>query len=392
MKDPVELAFDVLPSKAKEWKEAGNRIVGYTCVATPRELFDAAGILPYRLRALGNQERELADSHLSRFNCGFCRSCLQLGLDGTFGFLDGIVETNGCDHLRGMFENWRATGIPGFFHYLKVPHLVTEESLEFFAEELELLREALEGHFGAEISEQALQEAIRAGNRRRDLMREIFSLREREAPALRGEEALALVLLESSLPPAWAEEYLAGMLRAFREREIAGYRARLLLAGSATDELGLVREMEEMGGIVVADALCYGTRAFWRLPEIDGEPIHALAEAYLGHLLCPRMFEDYSSRLEFILEAAERSRAQGVVLVYNKFCDLHGVENVRLRLDLEAHGLPVLVLEKEYGSAADLGRIRTRLQAFLERIAGRSGHGLAGKAATQRAPRDGLRR
>ena len=38
-------------------------------------------------------------------------------------------------------------------------------------------------------------------------------------------------------------------------------RARLLLAGSATDELALIREIENVGGGVVADALCYTSPA-----------------------------------------------------------------------------------------------------------------------------------
>lgn len=370
MIDPVDLTKEIIPPQLEEWKRRGGRVVGYTCVATPRELMDAAGLLPYRIRALGRPDRDLADAYLSRFNCGFCRACLQLGLDGTYDFLDGLVETNGCDHLRGMFENWRKAESSGFFHYLKVPHVITEESLDFFAEELELLREALCDYFQVDITDENLTEAVRAANRRREKMRALFALRERENPALTGHQALAVSLLESSLPPGVFETYLEDLLREAQGREITGYRARLLLAGSATDELELVREIESMGGLVVADALCYGTRAFWKLPEMEGEPVHALAEAYLGHLYCPRMFGEYSSRLDFIREAAERARVDGALLVYNKFCDLHGVENVRLRLDLEELGIPVLVLEKEYGSAADLGRIRTRVQAFLERITG----------------------
>ncbi len=370
MEDPAELAGDILNTHLEEWRRGGGRIVGYTCVATPREIMDAAGILPYRIRALGKPERELADAHLSRFNCGFCRACLQLGLEGTYDFLDGLVENNGCDHLRGMFEDWVYAKRPGFFHYLRVPHIVSEVSLEFFAEELELFREALGRHFQVEITDASLKEAMERNNRTRESLRELFSLREGERPALTGRQALAVILLESSLPPAAFEEYLARFLEKSRGNEVKGYRARLLLAGSATDELELVGEIENVGGLVVCDALCYGTRAFWNLPRLAGDPIHALAEAYLKHLLCPRMFDDYHTRLDYILRAAERAKAEGAVLVYNKFCDLHGVENVRLRMDLEEAGIPVLVLEKEYGSGADLGRIRTRIQAFLERIGG----------------------
>jgi benzoyl-CoA reductase/2-hydroxyglutaryl-CoA dehydratase subunit BcrC/BadD/HgdB len=80
------------------------------------------------------------------------------------------------------------------------------------------------------------------------------------------------------------------------------------------------------------------------------------------------MFDDYDRRLAFLRQMARRSAVDGVVLVHNKFCDIHGVDNARLRIDLEAEGTPALVLEKEYGAASDLGRIRTRVQAFIERL------------------------
>lgn len=368
MEEMISYAASILNPRLERWMEEGGKVVGYSCVATPREILDAAGILPYRIRALGTQDREMADAYLARFNCGFCRACLQLGLDGTYDFFDGLVETNGCDHLRGMFENWQYVKKLPFFHYLKVPHLVTEESLEFFVEELELFREHVSEHFQKEVSDSALSEAMARTNRVRAKMRELFSLREKEKPSLYGWEALSLILLESSLPPSEYEDYLDRLISERRDRAISGYRARLLLAGSATDEIALVKEIEDLGGVVVTDALCYGSRAFWNLPQMEGDPIHSLAESYLRHLLCPRMFDDYPSRLRFILDAAERARVDGAVLVYNKFCDLHGVENVRLRMDLEKEGLPVLVLEKEYGAGADVGRIRTRVQAFLERL------------------------
>jgi benzoyl-CoA reductase/2-hydroxyglutaryl-CoA dehydratase subunit BcrC/BadD/HgdB len=80
------------------------------------------------------------------------------------------------------------------------------------------------------------------------------------------------------------------------------------------------------------------------------------------------MFDDYARRQRNILETVQRGAAEGVILMHNQFCDLHGVENTRLRIDLEREGIPTLVLEKEYGAASDLGRIKTRVQAFLERI------------------------
>ncbi len=106
-KDFMEASNTLNNSLVREWKKSGKKVVGYTCSYVPDELFFAAGILPYRIKAFGHPDTELGDAYLARFNCRFCRSCLQLGLEGSYDFLDGLLETNGCDHLRGMFENWQ---------------------------------------------------------------------------------------------------------------------------------------------------------------------------------------------------------------------------------------------------------------------------------------------
>jgi len=58
----------------------------------------------------------------------------------------------------------------------------------------------------------------------------------------------------------------------------------------------------------------------------------------------------------------------GVILEHIKFCDLHGTDNALLKKDLEKDGVATIELERQYGPLADAGRIRTRIQAFLERI------------------------
>jgi len=360
----------ILNDYVKSWKDKGGRVVGYVCTATPTEVLEAAGVMPYRIRALGKADTEIADAHLSRFNCSFCRSCLQLGLDGTYDFLDGLIETNGCDHIRGMVENWNYQNKFDFFHYLKVPHIVDTDSRAYFIEELRLYRKAVGDYFDADITDDLLREKILQQQRIRDRMRTVYHMREREKPAFTGAEALALFLLATAVPAGEADNLLGQAIEMRKDHAVEGYRARLLLGGAATDEAGFVKAIEEVGGLVVADALCFGARAF--LPPCADpaaeDPIESLSRTYFENLLCPRMFDDFSSRRRFVLEAVERADVHGVVLVHNKFCDVHGVDNVQLRMALEDKGVPVLQIEKEYGAKADTGRIKTRVQAFLERI------------------------
>jgi benzoyl-CoA reductase/2-hydroxyglutaryl-CoA dehydratase subunit BcrC/BadD/HgdB len=374
--DVEHLSPSLVGPQVEAWRRDGGRVVGYACLLTPVEVLDAAGLFPYRVKALGASRTDLADARLSRFNCGFCRSCLQLALEGSFDVLDGLIETNGCDQLRGMFENWQHAAPARWFHYLKVPHVVTPEALEYFALELRRLVAALERGFDVEISDDRLVTAIERQERVREKLLRLSALRERPRPAVSGAEALALVVAGGSLTPAAFDDALGEALARYERRgEGAAPRRRVLLGGAATDELDLVRDVEDLGGAVVIDTLCFGARALpapgaalpagWR-----DDPIRALAERTLRGATCPRMYDDFPRRLALVLDGVRRAAVDGVVLVHNTFCDLHGIDNALLRLELEARGVPVLAIEKAYGAAADRGRVRTRVQAFLERIGG----------------------
>jgi len=354
----------------KEWKKKGGKVLGYACLITPVELIEAAGLLPYRIKALGNPDTELADGEMSLFNCSFCRACLQLGLDGTYDFLDGLIETNGCDHMRAMFENWQHQKKFEFFQYLKVPHFFRDDSLAYYEGELEILKEAMEKHFSTQVTDQSLEEALRGWEEVRAKWRELSALREMNEPKVSGSEAVALEVKGSSM---LSEDFLRLLSQFIEEKKTApGIRpaARLMLCGPATDEVEWFEEIENMGAVVVADALCFGARAFAQAPAGDGSPMHRLAESYLSSIFCPRMYKEYARRRDLILETARRARADGAIYLYNKFCDLHGVDSVLVRRDLEEAGIPVLVLEKEYSAKADIGRVKTRVQAFMERIGG----------------------
>ncbi len=354
----------------RRWKESGGKVIGYSCLIAPVELVEAAGLLPYRIKALGSAVTELADAEMSLYNCSYCRSCLQLGLDGTYSFLDGVIETNGCDHMRAMFENWMHRVDPPFFHYLKAPHYLRDDALEYFLGGLELLKRDLEEHFGSEVTDGALERAMEERARVRELWRDLCRLRELDLPTVSGSEALALEIRGSAM---LSSDYASLLEDFIRERERAEGRkplARLMFCGPATDEVAWFAELEAMGAAVVADALCFGTRAFLPEPPPGDDPLRRLAEGYLGNLFCPRMYLEYGRRRDLILQTARRARVNGVVYLYNKFCDLHGVDSALLRRDLEREGIPVLVLEKEYSARADLGRVKTRVQAFLERIGG----------------------
>ena len=144
-----------------------------------------------------------------------------------------------------------------------------------------------------------------------------------------------------------------------------------MLVGSANDDVELVRVIEGDRALVVADNLCFSSRFHHDLVEEGPDPVLALAKRYLAKNECPRMYGDYRERLGILAGKIKNAAVQGVVLQNIRFCDLHGAENGLFERDLEAMGIPCMRIEREYGPLVETGRMKMRVDAFLERIGGR---------------------
>lgn len=352
------------------WKSDGKKVVGFVCSYMPEEVLYAMDILPYRITGKGVQDTSHADSYLTRVNCSFARSCLELGFTGGYDFLDGAIWNNGCDHIRRCYDNWKAKIPLPFMYMLPVPHKISPEGREWYKGEVLKFRQAVEDHFGVELSSKKLADAVSTYNETRNLLRKLYDLRTSDSPPFTGAEVLTVLSAGTSIPRA---EYNRLLRELLEEAEPAGSNApnggvRLLVAGSLMDDVDFITNVEDLGAIVVTDALCFGTKSFWNLTDESGDPLENLIDRYYEHPSCPRMTGDYPQRLAFLREQIERASVKGVILQHIKFCDLHGTDNALLKRDLEKDGVPVMELERQYGPLADAGRIRTRVQAFLERI------------------------
>ncbi|HOD16449.1 MAG TPA: 2-hydroxyacyl-CoA dehydratase family protein [Spirochaetota bacterium] len=376
MKEEFREASAVLNNKyVKKWKDGGGRVVGYTCSYVPDEIFYAAGILPYRVRGFGAEAMTIGDTYFGPFICSLPKCMLQLAGQGDFDFLDGVIITPGCDSMRRLDECWRKMGddagahMPAFHFHFGVPHKFTDYSITWFIEETRRLIEEVERHFHVTITNEKLAEAIRVHNKTRLLLERFDAIRSQAGPPISGTDSLAVILAGTTMP---RDDYnrLLGELVGGLEKggDKLNGRARLMLVGSASDDVELVRLIEGDRALVVADNLCFGTRFYSNLVREDGDPVEELAKRSLAHNDCPRMYGEYRERLNRLKEKAEKARVQGVILQNIRFCDLHGSENGLFERDLEKAGIPCMRLEREYGPIVESGRMRMRIDAFLERI------------------------
>jgi len=300
---------------------------------------------------------------------------LQLAGEGRFDFLDGAIITPGCDSMRRLDECWRKAGediagiLPKFFFHFGVPHKFADYTVKWFVEEINRLKNEIERHFGTSITDDRLRDAIILFNKSRDLLDRFDGLRIADNPAITGTEALAVILSGTTMPRDIYVELLEGLLGALeKSRGTMQGRTRLMLVGSASDDVNLVRLIEGDRAVVVADNLCFGSRFHVDRVDETADPIEALAKRYLAKNECPRMYGEYAGRLKMLTDKAGKAKVDGVILQNIRFCDLHGSENGLFERDLEDAGIPCLKIEREYGPLVETGRLKMRVDAFLERI------------------------
>ena len=374
IKEFIEASTALNNKHVTQWKKSGKKVVGYTCSYVPDEIFHAAGILPFRIRGFGAADVTIGDTYFGPFVCSLPKCMLQLAGEGKFNFLDGAIITPGCDSMRRLDECWRKAGsdiegvIPPFFFHFGVPHKYADYTIKWFTEETRRLIAAVEEHFKVKITETDLKKSIKLYNHSRKLLDRFEELRTMDAPPFSGEDALAVILAGTTMP---REEYNVLLEQFIAKAEKSSgikNRVRLMLVGSANDDVGMVRVMEGGKAIVVADNLCFGSRFYSDRVEEEGDPVFELSKRYLGHNDCPRMYGDYQRRLNILEQKVKKGKIDGVILQNIRFCDLHGAENGLFERDLEAKDIPCMRLEREYGPLVETGRMKMRVDAFIERI------------------------
>jgi len=357
----------------QKWIDGGGKVVGYFCSYGPEEVITAAGMVPMRVRATGSTSTELADAYLSSINCSFCRHAFNAGLTGDYDFLEGVVWLNNCDHVRRIYDNWWRKVDTPLAHMMSLPKMTTDTQVDWFRDEIVNFKEALEKHLGVEITDDKLRDAIKVHNETRRLLRQLYDMRKSDAPPITGAESLAVVVASTCMPRAEFNKMLKELLDELKGAEgIKDYKVRLMLVGSILDDPEYVKVIEDMGGLVVTDSLCFGTRIFWTdVDEKEKDPLQALAKYYIQDKpACPRMFDQQPSRSKLVQDMVKEFKVDGVIGLRMVMCDLWTGELFMMDKDLKAAKIPLIRLEREY-AVVGAGQLRTRAQAFIESIGGR---------------------
>ncbi len=343
----------------QQYKNSGVKVFGYTCSYVPEELILSAGFQPYRISNIGASSSFLTPS----FICPFASAVIENILKNE-KYFSGFIAAHTCDPMWRLYDILKKKISKPLF-LLRVPHNTQNEmSLEFFKKELYRLKKFLEENSGKAIVNQELLKAIQLCNENRSLLKNIYTANKDGKYVIDAFDRFQLTLASMWMPKL----EINTRIKEFKPCTKLIRKVRIHLNGTAIYDLDLIKIVGESGGFIASDDLCTGSRYFWDNVEKTIDPIQGIAQRYLTRTPCTPQ-GPIESRLEYINFMIKKFKVKGIITFTEKFCDPLLYDSVHLRNYLMKDGIPVTLIEYE-NPAQELGRIKTRVEAFIESIGG----------------------
>lgn len=362
-------------ASVRDWKaaHAGAPAIGYMPIYAPREVVHAAGMLPVGVFGGGDQiEIVRGDAYYQSYICHIPRSTIELGLAGRLDALDGMLFPSTCDVIRNLSGIWQVLFPGKYVRYLDVPqNFDPEVGGRYWERELRALLAELDGLSGRRTRDDDLGRSIAVYDENRTLLRELEALRHASPWRAPASEVHLVVRAGCLLPveehSAFLRDYLAAARVAPRpERD----NSRVVLRGAFCEQppLGLLRTLERAGCDLVDDDLALGSR--WLRADVGtaGDPIAALARAFLDHSVdCAVLYSGRQEKGRDLIETVRRSGAEGVIFCAASFCDPALLDQPMLVAALDRAGIP----HTSFKYAEDTGQfqvIREQAGTFSDSI------------------------
>jgi benzoyl-CoA reductase subunit C len=364
----------------KQWKSEGKKVFGYMCNHIPEELLFAGGILPVKF--LGDSIPIVeANQYQAVFMCYFARTIVEMGLQKGLNTLDGLIGAYSCEGGCDLFQIVAEIVKPSYYQFISLPHDNKNEkkkmATKFMIEEFKVVKRSLEEYLGREITAAEMLKAIEVYNETRSLLRQVYDARgNNERPGFTGVEVAEIMNWVVGVPKDEANKKLEEILAEAAKRQLPAVKGpRIHLSGTLFLDTEIFQLIEDLGGMVVSDDLCMGSRYFWddiKLPEkMDTDNlIEAMVRQKLDKVPCSCMCSSHvaEDRLEHIKKLIDKYQVDGVIFAVHKWCDSHAMDRPFMIKTLQDMGIPVLSFEVErtIGDA----QARTRIESFLEMIGG----------------------
>jgi benzoyl-CoA reductase/2-hydroxyglutaryl-CoA dehydratase subunit BcrC/BadD/HgdB len=367
--------------RVKELRDAqkeGRKVIGSFCAFVPEELILAINGVSVGLCTGAEMGFEEAEKYLPRNTCALIKSIFGFKLSKVCPYIetvDMLVGENTCDGKKKSYETL-GTLVKNLY-VMDLPQMKSEQGKELLKSEYLKFIKALENLSGKNITFESLKNGIAIVDNKRQAMHRLARLRSADPAPISGLDALLINQIFLYDNPIRFTGAVNNLCDELEKRVKSGIGVspknapRVLLSGCpmAIPNWKIPYIVESSGAVVVGEESCIGERGTRNLTDIKGSTIESLIDNIVNRYFdidCA-IFTPNISRKDHIRQMAADYRADGVIHYCLQFCQPYQMESFNIENTLEREPIPTLRLDTDY-SQEDAGQIKTRVEAFIERI------------------------
>lgn len=374
------LLWDVNNDLIRKAKEDGKIAIGSVCYQIPEVLLNLPGCFSTRMRAPKTTSMEMGTYYMTSLTCEYCRAILERALEGAYEFLDCLFHPASCSQLGDCMDNIEQLGVCSgekfFVQHVDTPMKDDDNGVNHMTKMCRVrVLDKLKEVYGIDISDEALIKAVELHNEVCRIITAMGEYRKLENPTITGYEFAVFTLASYCCPKELILPYLRETLEELKTRvpdKKNPYRIRILLAGSEIDDPMFIKLIEDAGAYVAVDRFCFGS--FPGRQEIilndDEDILTQICRKNVLECQCPRYMNTskINDRKAYLDKLAKEYRADGIMLQQMNFCNFWAYERAgATHILTEEYNWPVLSVDRPY-VVGNSGQLRTRVQAFIERI------------------------
>jgi len=345
------------------WKAAsGRKVTGCLPIYVPEEILHAAGMLP--VTVWGDEFPASPRKGVPSFVCSVAAGTVSAIRSGIWKDVDAWVFPSTCDTLQNAFEalfppEEERPRFPVVFPASADPPGATE----YLLDRLEAFCEWAGEVAGREVSEGALEKAVRTYNENRRIFARIEG-RMTESPGFfSGMEFLTLAKAGMAIPKEGHTEILRAALSR-KPNPSRKVRAKVFVTGMMATP-AVMEAMDAAGAAIVGNDLVLGHRYYSGPADEAGDMLLSLVRRHMQREPCSTLHGFGKPRVDDLFRRFSGSGAERMLLLRMRQCepesgDLPAVANTAKDL-----GIPFLCLDIDR-DADQGGSARTPVEAFVE--------------------------
>jgi len=359
-------------------KKAGHPVVGSFCVFVPEEIVRAADATLVGLCTGADFATEEVEKLLPRNTCTLIKSAFGFKLGKVCPYIESadlIVGENTCDGKKKSYEV--LSGLVPNLYVMDLPQTKSSPGRMVLRAEYDRFKAEMEKLTGVTIDTPRLKKGIEIVNNKRKAVHRLAQLRKANPTPISGLDALLINQVFFYDDPIRFTDSVNKLCDELEDRIAKGKgvagrgAARVLFSGCpmAVPNWKLPWIVETSGAMVVGEESCVGERGTRNLVDSSADTTEGLMDAIVDRYFqidCA-IFTPNPDRLDHVRTMFKDYNAAGVIHYSLQFCQPYQIESLPMEKALESDGIPTLRIETDY-SMEDVEQIRTRVEAFIERI------------------------